>query len=440
MLDVMGKLECGKSSSGVIRPEHIMHGSVKLGIHLLLLFNAMIQHGIVVADFLKGTITPIVKDSQGDVSNCSNYRGITLGTLFSKMFEFALDVKLGPYLVSDPLQFGFKKRTSTSHALYTLNSAVDYFNNHGSDAFVAFLDCSKAFDRISHYGLFIKLMERQIPLCLLLIIIFWHVGMTCRVKWGEAFSEEFDVPLGTKQGGISSPKFFPLYINDLIGILRNSGVGCHLIRLFIGCILFADDLALIAPTRNALQKMIDLCHEYCKKYCLDFDSKKSKIMIFGKSYNETIVPLRLSDEPIEFVSEWKYLGTTLVSGKRFSFSARPDISSFFRATNAVINVLKGAHEHTLLTLLHSNCVPILTYACAVKHYSSSDMSDCNVAMNNAFRKIFGFTDWRSIRTLRAIFGFKSLDDTFKVAQDRFLASCRSHQNPIVSFIASYNLN
>ena len=130
----------------------------------------------------------------------------------------------------------------------------------------------------------------------------------------------------------------------------------------------------------------------------------------------------------------------LVSGKRFSFSARPDISSFFRATNAVINVLKGAHEHTLLTLLHSNCVPILTYACAVKHYSSSDMSDCNVAMNNAFRTIFGLTDWRSIRTLRAMFGFKSLDDTFKVAQDRFLASCRSHTNPIVSCIASYNLN
>ena len=440
MLDIMGRLECGKSSSGRIRPEHIMHCSRKLGIHLLLLFNAMIQHGIVVADFLKGTITPIIKDSQGDVSDCTNYRGITLGILFSKMFEFALDIKLEPYLVSDPLQFGFKKRTSTSHALYTLKSAVNYFNNHGSDAFVAFLDCSKAFDRISHYGLFIKLMEQQIPLCLLLIIIFWHIGMTCRVKWGEVFSEEFDVPLGTKQGGISSPKFFSLYINDLIGILRNSGVGCHLIRLFIGCILFADDLALIAPTRKALQKMIALCQEYCDRYCLDFNTKKSKIMIFGKSYNENIAPLRLSNEPIEIVSEWKYLGTTLVSGKRLSFSARPDLSSFFRATNAVINVLKGAHEHTLMMLLHSNCVPILTYACAVKQYSSSDMSDCDVAMNSAFRKSFGLTDYLSIRPLRASFGFTSLDDTFKDARDRFLISCLSHPNPIVSRIALYNLN
>ena len=76
----------------------------------------------------------------------------------------------------------FKGRTSTSHALFTLRSTVEY-----SDVFTAFLDCTKAFDRISQYGLFRKLMKRNIPLCILLIIICWHVGMTCTVKWGSEF-------------------------------------------------------------------------------------------------------------------------------------------------------------------------------------------------------------------------------------------------------------
>ena len=89
-----------------------------LAFHLL--FNSMIQHGILVTDFLKGTITPIVKDSQGDLSKCSNYRGITLGGLISKLMEIAIDEKVSPLLQSDSLQFGFKKRTSTSHALYVL--------------------------------------------------------------------------------------------------------------------------------------------------------------------------------------------------------------------------------------------------------------------------------------------------------------------------------
>ena len=262
--------------------------------------------------------------------------------------------------------------------------------------------------------------------------------LACRAKWWDAVSEEFYVPLGTKQGGVISPKFFSVYIDDIIKMLRQSGVGCHLIKWFIGCLLFADDIAILAPTRLALQKLIDLCSTYCDKFCLQFNSKKSKVMIFGKSCKELIAPLTINGSPIQFVDEWKYLGTTLVAGKSFAFTARPDLSAFFRATNAVLNVLTGAHEHTLLSLLYTNCLPILTYACSVKQYSASDMSDCNLAMNNAFRKIFGFTEWQSIRYLREIFGFKSLYVIFKTAQDRFALACRHHHNPVISFIASFS--
>ena len=118
------------------------------------------------------------------------------------------------------------------------------------------------------------------------------------------------------------------------------------------------------------------------------------------------------------------------------FVARPDLSSFFRATNSVLNSLPGAHEHTLITLVYTNCVPILTYACAVKELSATEMSSCNTAVNNALRKIFGFSRWESIRTLREIFGMKSLYDIFKSTQDGFVQSCKSHSNPVISFIAS----
>ena len=118
------------------------------------------------------------------------------------------------------------------------------------------------------------------------------------------------------------------------------------------------------------------------------------------------------------------------------FSARPDLIAFYRATNSILTALKGAHEHVSLTLLYTNCVPIITYACSVKEYTNAEMSDCNVAMNNAFRRIFGFKEWQSIRVLREIFGFKSLYIIFKESQDKFLNSCKSHMNPIVNFIAN----
>ena len=73
--------------------------------------------------------------------------------------------------------------------------------------YVAFLDFSKAFDTISHSGL----IDRGVPLCFLLIIMFWYSHLQYVVKWSGAYSEYMDVLCGTKQGGILSPDFFAIY-------------------------------------------------------------------------------------------------------------------------------------------------------------------------------------------------------------------------------------
>ena len=119
-------------------------------------------------------------------------------------------------------------------------------------------------------------------------------------------------------------------------------------------------------------------------------------MIFGKGSIDDIAPLTIGGVPIDVVHEIKYLGTTIVSGVRFSFTARHDVSKFFCAANSILNVLNDAHEHILLQLIYSNCVPILMYASPVKLLSSAEMMYCSKAMNDVLRKIFGFTDWRSI--------------------------------------------
>ena len=48
--------------------------------------------------------------------------------------------------------------------------------------------------------------------------------------------------------------------------LRNSGVGCHLADLFVAVILYADDLTLMAPSRSAMQKLLDVCEEYSSRW------------------------------------------------------------------------------------------------------------------------------------------------------------------------------
>ena len=48
-------------------------------------------------------------------------------------------------------------------------------------------------------------------------------------------------------------------------------------------ILFADDLVLLAPTRQALDKMIQACAAYCKEFGLAFNASKSKVVVFAKT-------------------------------------------------------------------------------------------------------------------------------------------------------------
>ena len=59
-------------------------------------------------------------------------------------------------------QFGFKKGSSCGHAIHTVRKVVDYYVNGGSTVNVCLLDLSKAFDKMNHSALFIKLMDRLI--------------------------------------------------------------------------------------------------------------------------------------------------------------------------------------------------------------------------------------------------------------------------------------
>ena len=419
MVDAVFNLKVGKSASTFIKAEHIFLGCPELLCYLHLLFNALLSHSYLPYDFLCGTISPIVKDTNGDTTNPSNYRPITLGPTFSQLFEYLLYNKFGVFLESDHLQFGFKRKHSAAHAVFVLKSCLEYYTNHGSNTLVAFLDCSKAFDTVSHYGIFLKLMKRGVPLCFLNIIIFLYLNMKSRCQWRGTFSEYFDVLTGTKQGGVISPRIFTLYMDDLIDRLKKRGIGCHLIDLFVACLFYADDLCLIAPTRSAMQEMLNLCQEYCSEFCLTFNVKKSKVLFFGKTSNQ-ICDLMLDGKPLEFVNQWKYLGVTVTAGPSLSFSARPALASFYRAVNSILSVLRKPDELVLMNLLYSNCVPILSYGAEVVEFSNSDMRDCNTAINDAIRKIYSYNRWESTRFLRETLGFPSIYEIFRRRSHSFI--------------------
>jgi len=52
-----------------------------------------------------------------------------------------------------------------NHAIYTVRKIVDKLVSNGYTANLCTIDLSKAFDKVNHYALFVKLMDRRIPVC-----------------------------------------------------------------------------------------------------------------------------------------------------------------------------------------------------------------------------------------------------------------------------------
>ena len=102
---------------------------------------------------------------------------------------------------------------------------------------------SKAFDRINHYRLYNKLIERSLPLNIVMILFNLYKSSSSVVSWNGFLSKPYKIYAGVRQGGSMSPEIFSVYVNSVIEILLNSDLGCHIGQVYLGVIMYADDPA-----------------------------------------------------------------------------------------------------------------------------------------------------------------------------------------------------
>jgi len=114
-----------------------------------------------------------------------------------------------------------------------LRSTVDYYVSFGTTVNICALDLSKAFDKMNHHGLFIKVMDRIIPVNLLSLLENWFSsGATC-VKWGSVVSRFVELSCGVRQGGVLSPHLFSIYIDSVVKKVSDSKIGCYILRRYV---------------------------------------------------------------------------------------------------------------------------------------------------------------------------------------------------------------
>ena len=85
-----------------------------------------------------------------------------------------------------------------------------------------------------------------------------------------------------------------------------------------------------------------------------------------------------------------------------------------------------------MNLLYSNCVPNLTYAADVVEFSSNDMRTCNIALNDAIRRIYSYNRWESTRSLRQDLGFPNVYEIFSKRSKSFLEANLQSSNCVIA--------
>ena len=95
--------------------------------------------------------------------------------------------KCGAYLRSSDNQFGFKKGLGCRNAIYTVCNIVGDYVSKGNTVNLCAIDLAKAFDKVNHNALYIKMMKRHIPLPLVDLIVNLFSGCFSCIKWENMF-------------------------------------------------------------------------------------------------------------------------------------------------------------------------------------------------------------------------------------------------------------
>ena len=170
---MVNDLPSGKSSGfDGLNSESLKHADPLVCFLLSICFTCMFTHCYMPSSMIKSIIVPLVKNKCGNLADKNNYRPIALFSTSSKVFEHVILFRLEDYPWTNDNQFGFKRSHSTNLCVDALTELIEYFKSQSTSICVAFLDVSKAFDKISHWTLFKKNIDRNVAIYLVKILCY----------------------------------------------------------------------------------------------------------------------------------------------------------------------------------------------------------------------------------------------------------------------------
>ncbi len=362
---VIQSLKNGKSSGPNSIPIKLLKVlEPNISVTLSSLINESFETSTFPATLKIAKVIPVFK--KGLATKTSNYRPISLLSIFSKIFEKIMYQRLYKFLEVGELlfhmQFGFRNGHSTDHALVSLTENIKASLDNKKFGCGIFIDLQKAFDTVNHDILLKKLEHYGIRGTSL----NWFQSYLCDRKQyvsvnGHSSSACY-ITCGVPQGSVLGPLLFLIYINDL----PNSS---KLLKFFLFAddtnIYFeSDDLIRLSKTVNKELKKVKTWLD-CNKLALNVDKTNFVLFHSPRKKLQNLINLKLGKNSIKNTKYVKFLGVLVDEHLSWKYHITELYKKLSRTTGIFFKIRHYIPLETLICLYNSIFSSFLSYGIIV---------------------------------------------------------------------------
>ncbi|KAK0135736.1 Craniofacial development protein 2 [Merluccius polli] len=288
-------------------------------------------------------------------------------------------------------QCGFRPGRGTVDQLYTLCRILEGAWEFAQPVHMCFVDLEKAFDRVPRGVLWGVLREYGVSDPLIRAVRSLYDRCQSLVRIAGNKSDLFPVRVGLRQGCPLSPILFIIFM-DRISRHSQGVEGVRFGDLRIGSLLFADDVVLLASSDRDLQLSLGRFAAECEAAGMRISTSKSESMVLNRKRVECT--LRVGDEILPQVEEFKYLGVLFTSGGRMEREIDRRIgaaSAVMRTLHRSVVVKRELSRKAKLSIYQSIYVPALTYGHELWVMTERTRSRVQAAEMSFIRRVAGLS-------------------------------------------------
>ena len=349
--------------------EHLVHGGETLLTVLSNLYSGMFLNSYTPNGMKEGIIVTLHKGGNKSKTDPNNYRAITLSSCILKVYERILlnRIQSDTNFTLCSLQGGFQKGMGCTQTSYLLSECIAFAKENKSKLYVCILDAQKAFDTVWHAGLFYKLYHKGLDKVILKSLMSMYEGMRSCIMCEGFTSPWFPVLQGTRQGGVISPFLYLVFIDGLLGQLKESPARFKLATVNCSCPTVADDMVLISLSKNGLAQLMSVSYVYSCNWRYRYNATKCSVVVFNETSREYAKSKRVWRLGANFVNEsvsYCHLGIAFNKyGKtvdNVKLICKRIKSTYLSLANSGI-LADGLHPYTSLKMYRSIVLPKALY-------------------------------------------------------------------------------